>query len=102
MGGGRRKMSSAEERRRCSYQGLERIRLGLSLGFRGVWGIRSGCRHSCSVVSQIQNQYQRVRAISEEEHDGSLMGKAGHRLQQGRATNLYLAHQHLVAQELIP
>ena len=40
-----------------------------------------------------------------------VMGKAGHRLQQGRVTNLYLAHQqhqhqqhhhHLVAQELLP
>ena len=40
-----------------------------------------------------------VRAISEEEHYGHwatlVMGKAGHRLQQGRATNLYLAHQQL-------
>ena len=40
-----------------------------------------------------------------------VMGKSGHRLQQGRATNLYLAHQqhqhqhhqhHLVAQQLPP
>ena len=54
-----------------------------------------------------------VRAISER---GTLwvmlvMGKAGHRLQQGQAINLYLAHhqhqhqhhqEHLVAQQLLP
>ena len=50
LGGRRRKMPSAEQRRPCSYRSLERIRLGLSLGSRAVWDIRSGCRHSCSVV----------------------------------------------------
>ena len=50
LGGGRRKMPSAEQRRRCSYRSLERIRFGLSVGSRAVWDIRSGCRHSCSVV----------------------------------------------------
>ena len=37
LGGGRRKMPSAEQRRRCSYRSLKRIRLGLSLGSRAVW-----------------------------------------------------------------
>ena len=37
-----------------------------------------------------------------------VMGKAGHRLQQGRPTNPYIAYQqyqhqqHLVAQQLVP
>ena len=50
MGRGRRKMPSAEQRQPCSYRGLERIRLGLSLGSRAVRDVGSGCRHSCSVV----------------------------------------------------
>ena len=49
LGGGRRKMPFAEQRRRCSYPSLERIILGISLGSRAVWDIRGGSRHSCSV-----------------------------------------------------
>ena len=50
MGRGRRKMPSAEQRQRCVYRRLERVRLGLPLGSSAVGDIGSDCRHSCSVV----------------------------------------------------
>ena len=47
LDGGRRQMTSAEQRRRCIYRSLERILLGLFLGSRAVWDICRECRHSC-------------------------------------------------------
>ena len=77
LGGGRRKMPSAELRRRCSYRSLERILLGLSLGslLCGIYTYWLSSQLFCC-VSRTQNQYkcqclyQYVPSLGEE-HYGS-------------------------------
>ena len=74
----------------CFCGSIPRFSCGLG------YTVRSGCRHSCSVlcccVSRTQNQYkyqrfyQYVPSVSGTPWVMLVMGKAGHRLQQGRAT----------------
>ena len=88
VGRGRRKMPSAEQRLRCRYRSLERVLLGLSLGSRAVWDIRSGCHLSCSVVvCHALRMSTGTSACTSTYHQTGipsvmLMRKVGHRLQQ--------------------
>ena len=82
-------MPSAEQRRRCSYRSLERILLGLSLSVLVLFGIYILAVFTAVLLLCVTHS-DSVRAISER---GTLrvmlvMGKAGHRLQQGRATQI--------------